>query len=372
VTGGAGLRCRGLVAAPGGTVVLRGANLEVPAGTLTVLVGPSGAGKTTLLRVVAGLATLDGGTVELDGRDLAGVPPHRRRVGLVFQEPRLFPNLDVAGNVAFALRVAGVGRHRRRVRAAALLDEVGLAGFAGRPTAGLSGGERQRVALARALAMQPELLLLDEPLAAVDPERREELRRLVHGVQRERSITTVYVTHDRAEAAELGDRVALMLDGLIVQHDRPAALFERPSTALVARFFGSPNLLAGRVTAGRLWLGDAWIGVPGPDGDAMFTIRPERVMPDHTGPLRLRVEQAAYAGSHVRLLLGAGELTLEAHVPVAAAPAVGADACVALPREHLWRFPDPPAAQAAPARTGSDPARPTRQERADPEEARPW
>jgi ABC-type Fe3+/spermidine/putrescine transport system ATPase subunit len=371
VTGGAGLRCRGLVAAPGGTVVLRGANLEVPAGTLTVLVGPSGAGKTTLLRVVAGLTPLDGGAVELGGRDLAGVPPHRRRVGLVFQEPRLFPNLDVADNVAFALRVAGVGRQRRRERAAAVLDEVGLAGFAARPTAGLSGGERQRVALARALAMQPELLLLDEPLAAVDPERREELRRLVRGVQRERSITTVYVTHDRAEAAELGDRVALMLDGLIVQHDRPAALFERPSTALVARFFGSPNLLAGMVAAGRLWLGGAWIGVPGPDGDAMFTIRPERVELDQTGPLRLRVEQAAYAGSHVRLLLGAGELELEAHVPVGAAPAVGADARVALPREHLWRFPDPPAAGAAPAGTGSDPARPARRERADREEARP-
>jgi ABC-type Fe3+/spermidine/putrescine transport system ATPase subunit len=190
-------------------------------------------------------------------------------------------------------------------------------------------------------------------------------------VQRERSITTVYVTHDRAEAAELGDRVALMLDGLIVQHDRPAALFERPSTALVARFFGSPNLLAGRVAAGRLWLGDAWIGVPGPDGDAIFTIRPERVVLDDTGPLRLRVEQAAYAGSHVRLRLRAGELELEAHVPVGTAPPVGADAGVALPREHLWRFPDPPAAEDAPARTGSDPARPARQERPDPEEVRP-
>jgi len=355
VRSAAGLRCWGLVTAPGGTVVLRGATLDVPAGTLTVLVGPSGAGKTTLLRVVAGLAPLDAGTVELDGRDLAGVPPHRRRVGLVFQEPRLFPNLDVAGNVAFPLRVAGVGRQRRRERAVGLLDEVGLAGFAGHPTAGLSGGERQRVALARALAMRPELLLLDEPLAAVDPERREELRRLIRRVQRERRLTTVYVTHDRAEAAELGDRVALLLDGLIVQHDRPAALFERPTTALVARFFGSPNLLRGRVAGGRLRLGDAWIDVPGPDGDAIFTIRPERVVLDQTGPLRLRVEQAAYAGSHVRLLLRAGDLALEAHVPVGAALPVGADTGVALPREHLWRFPDPPAAEAALAEPAAAP-----------------
>jgi ABC-type Fe3+/spermidine/putrescine transport system ATPase subunit len=366
VTAGADLRCAGLVAAPGGRVVLRATSLHVPAGTLTVLVGPSGAGKTTLLRAVAGLAPLDAGRVELDGRDLAGVAPQRRGVSLVFQEPRLFPNLDVAGNVAFPMRVAGVGRQRRRRRAAELLDEVGLAGFADRSTAGLSGGEQQRVALARALAMRPALLLLDEPLAAVDPQRREQLRRLVRRVQRERRLTTVYVTHDRAEAAELGDRIALLLEGLVVQHDRPAALFERPATALVARFFGSPNLLRGRVAAGRLRLGDRWVAAPGPDGEAAFTIRPERVVLDQAGPLRLRVEQATYAGGHVRLLLRGGDLALEAHVPVGTAPPVGDDTGVALPGEHLWRLPEQPAAQTTPAEPAAPgPAGPRRPQEAE-------
>ena len=247
----AGLHCRGLVVAPGGTPVLRGVDLDVPAGRRAVLVGPSGAGKTTLLRAIAGLEPVREGTVELGGRRLdAEIPAHRRRVAVVFQEPRLLPHLRVDDNVALALRAAGVGRRERRARAAGLLEDVGLAALGGRAVRGLSGGEQQRVALARALCGEPDLLLLDEPLAAVDPNRRETLRRLIVRLQSERRLTTLIITHDRAEAAELADTLALMLEGRIVQQDDPRELFERPRSAAVARFFGAVNLLRGTVRDG--------------------------------------------------------------------------------------------------------------------------
>jgi thiamine transport system ATP-binding protein len=305
-----------------------------------VVVGPSGAGKTTLLRAIAGLQPLLEGEIWLGGRRLDSVPAHRRRVAVVFQEPRLLPHLDVADNVAFGLRAAGVPRPARRVRAAELLDEVGLAGFAHRRIQGLSGGEQQRVALARALCVQPDLLLLDEPLASVDPNRREGLRRLLVELQQARRLTTLLITHDQSEAAQLGERVALLLDGTIVQHDTPQALFERPASAAVARFFGTRNLLRGHVSDGRLALGAARIDAPGPNGEATLAIRPERVRLDPDSPLRLTMVAASYAGTHVRLELRGQGLALEAHVPAATAPRVGEVVGVTLHRDDLWRLPD--------------------------------
>ena len=348
------LACRDLVVAPGGTVVLRRLSLEIPAGTRTVVVGPSGAGKTTLLRAIAGLERLLEGEIQLGGRRLDTLPAHRRRIAAVFQEPRLLPHLDVADNVAFGLRATGVARAARRARALELLDEVGLGGFGGRGVEGLSGGEQQRVALARALCVQPDLLLLDEPLAGVDPNRRDDLRRLLVELQQARALTTLLITHDRAEAAQLGEQVALLLDGTIIQHGTPQALFERPASAAVARFFGTPNLLRGRVVGGRLVLGAASIEAPGPDGEATVAIRPERVRLDGHGPLRLVVAAASYAGTHVRLELRGQGLALEAAVPPARAPRVGEVVGVALPREDLWRLPDGAGDQ--PSRPGDEPA----------------
>jgi thiamine transport system ATP-binding protein len=370
----AGLVCRDLVVAPGGAVVLRRLSLAIPAGARTVVVGPSGAGKTTLLRAVAGLQPLLEGEIWLGGRRLDRLPTHRRRVAVVFQKPRLLPHLDVADNVAFGLRAAGVprvARKARRAHALELLDEVGLAGFAHRRIQGLSGGEQQRVTLARALCIQPDLLLLDEPLASVDPNRREGLRRLLVGLQQARRLTTLLITHDQTEAAQLGERVALLLEGTIVQHDTPQALFERPTSAAVARFFGTRNLLRGHVRGGRLSLDAGWIDAPGPDGEATLAIRPERVRLDPDGPLRLTVVAASYAGTHVRLELRDQALALEAHVPPAAVPRVGEVVGVTLHPDDLWRLPDaggpePAEREAEPTEHGASDAADVPAERATP------
>lgn len=332
------LHCLGLKVVRGGHLILDGVDLEVESGTLTVLVGPSGAGKTTLLRAVAGLELVLRGVIRLGNRDLAGVPPHRRRIAKVFQEPRLFTNLDVLENVAFGLRAAGVGRRERQATARTLLEEVGLADRAHEHPAHLSGGEQQRVALARALAVEPELILLDEPLAAVDPNLRRDLRWLISRLHRARGITTLYVTHDRVEAVELGDRVALMLGGRIVQHDRPQEIIERPASLAAAHFFGATNTLRGTVTGSRMLLDRVPIPVPGVDGDAVFVIRPEQIRLDEASPLRLRVREGVYVGAHVRLRLEGEGLALEAEVPPEEAPPVGSEVGVVLPRRHLWRL----------------------------------
>lgn len=335
-----GLRCRGLVVARGDAPVLRGVDLEIAAGSLTALVGPSGAGKTTLLRAICGLQAAEGGSIELAGRRIDRLPAHRRRCAVVFQEPRLLPNLDVGENVAFALRAAGVGRAERAERARGLLAEVGLGGLAGRRSEELSGGEQQRVSLARALCADSDLLLLDEPLSAVDANRREDLRRLISRLQRGRGLTTLLVTHDRAEAAQLGDQIALMLEGRIVQCDRPAALFERPASAVVARFFGSTNVLRGQVRDSHMEVGGVRIPMPGPDGSACVTIRPERVVVEPGAPLELTVREAVYDGTWVRLRLADDAVHLEAMVVPASAPAAGERVGVSLPVEHIWRIPD--------------------------------
>ncbi|MBW3662769.1 MAG: ABC transporter ATP-binding protein [Actinobacteria bacterium] len=324
-----------------GATVLRDVDLRVPPGSMTSIVGPSGAGKTTLLRAIAGLVPLAEGHLELGGRSLDGVPVHRRRVAVVFQEPRLFPNLDVAENVAFPLRVAGRKRRPRREEAARLLDEVGLAGFADRRVGGLSGGERQRVALARALAARPDLLLLDEPLSSVDAHRREDLRRLISAVQREHATTALYVTHDRTEAAEMGDHIALVIEGRVVVHAPPREVFERPRSATVARFFGAANLVTGHVRDGRLQLPGGWLPADGSDGPATVAIRPERiaVVPGGEATVRGRVSDVTYQGSHLRVLVDVG-VPLEVHAPTSPQLAPGDAVGLAVRGSAVWRLPD--------------------------------
>ncbi len=320
--------------------MLRGVELDVPAGGRLALVGPSGAGKTTLLRVIAGLEPSASGRVEADGEVLDRLPPHRRPIAMVFQDPRLLPNLDVAENVAFALRVGGVGRRERRARADALLAEVGLDGLGRRSVRGMSGGEQQRVALARALCPEPPLLLLDEPMASVDPDRREGLRRLILRLQQERGVTTVIVTHDRDEAAEMGETIALMIEGRIVQCDTPRNLFLRPVSPIVARFFGSRNILAGEVRAGVLATEAGPVAVDGPDGPARISIRAEAIAIAEPGALRMTVREVTFAGSALRVRLAQGAVRLEARIPPDPAPVVGDTVGVSVPPEAVWRFPD--------------------------------
>ncbi|OLR90327.1 ABC transporter ATP-binding protein [Actinokineospora bangkokensis] len=218
-------------------------DLRVDDGEVVALLGPSGCGKSTLLRAVAGLEPLTAGSVRWDGADLAGVPVHRRGFGLVFQDGQLFPHRDVAGNVAFGLRMAGVPRPRRDERVAELLDLVGLAGYGGRRVSQLSGGEAQRVALARALAPEPRLLLLDEPLSALDRALREHLAVDLARVLRVAGTSALVVTHDHDEAFTLADRVALMRAGRIRQVGAPAQVWAHPADPETAHFLGCSTVL---------------------------------------------------------------------------------------------------------------------------------
>jgi iron(III) transport system ATP-binding protein len=240
-----GLELRGLVKRFGDTVAVDGVSLSVPRGRQTVLLGPSGCGKTTLLRIIAGLEREDAGTVAIDGARLSdsgrGLPPEKRRIGMVFQDWALFPHMTVARNVAFGLT-------RRQVLDGAVdrtLGMMDMAGLAHRRPHELSAGQAQRVALARALAPQPRLLLFDEPFSSLDAELRVKVRGEVAALMRELQMTAVYVTHDQEEAFILGDEVAVMRDGRLVQVGTPAAIYADPATRWVARFLGDANLLRG-------------------------------------------------------------------------------------------------------------------------------
>jgi thiamine transport system ATP-binding protein len=236
------LRAEALTVRFEGKVALDGASLDVDDGEVVTILGPSGCGKTTLLRVVAGLQEPDSGRVLLDGADLAGVPPHRRGIGLVFQDHALFPHRDVVGNVAFGLRMRGDSPGAVSRRTSELLELMGLSGLEHRSVGSLSGGEQQRVALARALAPAPRVLLLDEPLGSLDRRLRDRLLDDLGRLFDELDVTAIYVTHDGTEAFTLGDRVAVMRAGQIVQVATPDELWAQPHDADVARFLGIANV----------------------------------------------------------------------------------------------------------------------------------
>jgi len=232
------LRLERVTAGYGSWRVLDELTLEVAAGTLTALLGPSGCGKTTVLNVVAGLLPPVSGEVWLDGQRLTGVPAERRGIGVVLQKPSLFPHLSVADNVGFGLEMRGVARAQRRAAADEALRLVQLDGFGDRKPAALSGGQEQRVALARALVMEPRVLLLDEPLSALDEGLRGEMRVLLRALQRRVGVTTLLITHDQREAVDVADQVAVIQDGKIAQAGPPRLFYTDPATTKVASFFG--------------------------------------------------------------------------------------------------------------------------------------
>ena len=327
------VRLDGLSKRYGDVDVLRDLTLEVTPGSLVALLGPSGCGKTTTLRAVAGLIDPTAGDVLFDGRSVLAQPPERRPVAMVFQAPLLFPHMSVGDNVAFGLRMRGVGRAERRRQAEEALERVQLGGFTGRRPGELSGGQEQRVALARALVVQPSVLLLDEPFSALDAFLRTEMRELVRQLQRDLGVTTLFVTHDQEEAVVLADRVALMLDGSLQQYAAPEDFYAVPASLAVARFFGTANAFAGTVTAGRHVspLGEVAVPAGTQDGPGVLVVRQEAItLVGQTDPDALpgRVRAALFLGTAVRLeiTLAAGPIVTAVVAPserVAVGDAVG-------------------------------------------------
>src|SRR5579875_2900071 len=312
---------RGVERRFGTVAALRGLDMEIRPGELVALLGPSGCGKTTALRLLAGFDRPDAGVITVGGRDVTGVPAHRRDMGMVFQAYSLFPNLDARANVAFGLRMRRVRRAQRLERAQQLLELVGLPQAGDRYPHQLSGGQQQRVAIARALAIEPKVLLLDEPLSALDARVRLQLRAEIRSIQRRLQITTLFVTHDQSEALSLADRVGVMHDGRLEQLDTPEAVYRHPATEFVAEFVGAMNRLPGRLSeAAEVVVLGQRLPVIAADGMAPGTVvdallRPEalRVSADAAGAGE--IVERTFLGSCVRLrvlLDGGQEVQVEA------------------------------------------------------------
>jgi putative spermidine/putrescine transport system ATP-binding protein len=314
---------RGLHRHYGEVRALDGLDLDLAPGEMVVLLGPSGCGKTTALRILAGLDVADSGSVLVNGKDITHVPANKRGMGMVFQAYSLFPHLTVAENVAFGLKLRGDDRRKRAARAGEMLELVGLSEHGNRYASQLSGGQQQRVALARALAIEPAVLLLDEPLSALDAKVRVQLRDEIRRVQLEVGTTTLFVTHDQEEALAVADRVGVMNKGRLDQVAQPTELYARPATRFVAEFVGLSNRLRAEVDgAGATVLGGRIPLLEGSldHGTGMALVRPEAVSITPSGEANGRVVAVAFLGpfSRVQCRLEDGQIIL-AQVPSSAA-----------------------------------------------------
>jgi putative spermidine/putrescine transport system ATP-binding protein len=337
-------------------------DLAIAEGEFLSLLGPSGSGKTTTLMMLAGFERPTAGHIRLKGKPIESLPPYRRNFGMVFQNYALFPHMTVGENLAFPLSVRGVARDECAQRVQRALDMVRLPGMESRMPAQLSGGQQQRVAVARALVFEPQLILMDEPLGALDKQLREEMQLELRGLHERLGITTVYVTHDQSEAMTMSDRVAVFHHGCIQQIDDPQQLYERPANLFVASFIGENNRLPGRIVAaasdGRCSIevagGARLSGLAGagcrPEVAATLSVRPERVIVARaTDPanadnqLPARVAETIFLGSHVRVRLSTAAGELIANVPALAAhalPAAGAEAVAQWSAASTVVFPD--------------------------------
>jgi len=313
----------------GGQTLFDDLNLNLPSGKFFTLLGPSGCGKTTLLRMLGGFVRPDRGRILFGGEDVTHVPVHRRGVGMVFQDYALFPDRSVLANVCYGLAARGAPAAQARKQAQAMLERVGLGGFADRAPSALSGGQRQRVAMARALVIQPRLLLLDEPLSALDVKLRVELRTMIRELQQEAGITTVFVTHDQEEALVMSDLIAVLDRGRIVQIGEPRDIYARPLNAFAADFVGSANLvpieqelsrtangLRRLKTAAGIAVTDSAVPVR---AGSQLAIRSEEVLfdePGMTGEGNIEgvIDQVAFRGSVTGYVVKAGSATLRIDV----------------------------------------------------------
>jgi len=342
-----------------GTAALSALDLALPRGTLTCLIGPTGCGKTTLLRTLAGFLRPDAGRVSIGGRDVTDLDPARRGIGFVYQDLALFSHMSVRGNVGFGLRARGLHGTALRSRVDAMLERVGLEGFGERRPVTLSGGQRQRVALARALVFEPDILLLDEPFAALDKNVRADMQHEVRRLQRQLGITTVLVTHDQQEAMRLADVLVLMRQGRIVQWGPPRELYRHPASLFAARFLGDANSIHGTYRSAPPRLeGPLTLPVAAaPDGvadasPAVAVIRPEDVTlhtraPTAAGSAAVvegTVEAVAFTGATTEISVRSGPegtrltvVTTGSATPVTAA---GADVWLSFPQERVILIPE--------------------------------
>ncbi|HVO37966.1 MAG TPA: ABC transporter ATP-binding protein [Spirochaetia bacterium] len=342
------LELHGVVKTFGGTIVVDSFDLDVSQGEFVSLLGGSGCGKTTTLRMIAGFETPSGGTISIDGVDVVAAPPNRRSVGMVFQHYALFPNMTAGQNVGFGLKVARRSAEEIRGRVKEMFRLIGMEGMEGRYPSQLSGGQQQRVALARALAARPRVLLLDEPLSALDAAIRARLREEIRAIQRSLGITTIYVTHDQEEALSMSDRVVVMREGRIAQVGTPLEIYNRPATPFVASFVGSLNVVpaqvvdaeagtlsvAGQVIAGKL------PAEAGRCGEVMISLRPELISISNGHPdfnqLTGTVTNVVFLGPTVRLFLRVGDSDLFLDMfnnPRLSLPALGESITVSFPRD---------------------------------------
>jgi iron(III) transport system ATP-binding protein len=298
----------------GETLVLGDVSLAVEKGEFFAFLGPSGSGKTTLLRLVAGFGAPATGRILIGERDVTGLPPWSRNVGMVFQSYALWPHMSVAKNVAFGLERRKLSRAEidRRVRAG--LDLVGLGGYAERRPAQLSGGQQQRVALARTLVIEPDVLLLDEPLSNLDAKLRVEMRSELKALQRKLGITAIYVTHDQEEANAIADRMAVLEQGRIQQIGAPVMLYDHPANRFVATFLGTANLIDGTIEPGGRFVADGFVlaGVAGAPGPACISVRPQDVAVGGTGIAAVVMGREFLGGIvRYRMRTGANEIVIE-------------------------------------------------------------
>ena len=356
----------------GGSTVVDGLDLTLADGSLTVLVGPSGCGKSTTLRIAAGLESADRGTVRIGDRDVTSAAPRERDVAMVFQNYALYPNLTVAGNIAFPLRNAGAGKAEAAERAREAAERVGIAALLDRKPRQLSGGQQQRVAIARALVRTPSVFLFDEPLSNLDAKLRVELRSEIRRLQQELGITALYVTHDQEEAMTIADQLVVLDSGRIAQRGTPEELYRAPANTFVAGFIGSPsmNLVPGRIQGGVFTADGVTWSAPGvAQGEVTFGVRPEDLLVEPGGVDRgdrgersdggmdrgeARVELVELLGPRYVIIVKAGPRRLTAVVEASSvadwsrvpAPGDAVTVRVRAGREHLFdgatgrRLPD--------------------------------